>query len=121
MSIATQSEINQFLFKFKFFAQNFECFSFIERDKNLQSLAELGITSCQAINIILQLTYKNYSDGPEPDVNYPGHNVWKFGYNLDAEEIYIKLSDDFGSNIAKCISFHKADFIISYPYKNGGE
>lgn len=121
MSVATQSEIKDFLFKFKFFAQNFECFSVIERDKYLQSLAELGISSSQARNVILQLTYKNYSSGPEPDLDYPGHNVWKFGYNLDGEEIYIKLSDDFSRNIAKCISFHKADFVISYPYKNGGE
>ena len=121
MSIATQSEIKNFLFKFKFFAQNLECFSVIERDKNLQSLAELGIFSYQAVNIILKLTYKNYSSGPEPDVDYPKHNVWKFGYNLDGEQIYIKLTDDFSCNIAKCISFHKADFVISYPYKMEGE
>ena len=120
MGVVKQSDISDFLYKFKFFAQVPGCFSFIERDKNMQSLADLGITIPQTINIILRLTYKNCSGGPEIDSDYPDHNVWEFGYNLDGEELYIKLSDNSSCNVAKCISFHKADFAISYPYKNGG-
>ena len=78
MDVAKQSDISDFLYKFKFFAQDLKYFSFIKRGKNMQSLADLGITIPQAINIILRC------------------------------------------NVAKCISFHKADFAISYPYKNGG-
>ena len=47
--------------------------------------------------------------------------MWDFGYNMDNEEVYIKLSDDFNHSVAKCISFHKPDFVIVYPYKNGGD
>ena len=86
----------------------------------MQSIAALGITIPQAVNIILNLNYKNYCSGPETDKIYPKHHLWVFGYEHEGEEIYIKLSDDFGHNIAKCISFHKADFVMQYPYKNGG-
>ena len=119
MNTATQTEINDFLFKFKFFAQIPGQFSFVERHKNLQALADLGITQVEALNAILQLTYRNYSSGPEPDRDYYGRKVWIFGYSLEGEEIYIKLADDLSYNIAKCISFHKADFTIAYPYQGG--
>lgn len=117
MAIASQAEISAFLYKFKFFAQVPGCFVFVERDKNMQSLAELGITIPQAKNTILQLAYTNYSSGPEDDRDYPGRKVWVFGDHIDAEEVYIKLSNDLSSNIAKCISFHKADCEIIYPYR----
>ncbi len=87
----------------------------------MHSLAELGITPYQTQNIIMQLTQRNYSSGPTEDRSYPNHNIWIFGYNLDGEEIYIKLSDNFDCNFAKCISFHKAGSPVSYPYKNIGE
>ena len=116
MCIASQSDITDFLFKFKFFAQDLSKFIFVERDKNIKAIAELGITIAQTQATILDLTYINYIAGPDVDEGYPDHNVWKFGYNLNTDELYIKLSDNFNYNIAKCISFHKADFVISYPY-----
>lgn len=119
MVIASETEINDFLFKFKFFAQIIGQFSFVSRHKNLQSLADLGITQTEALNTILQLTYRNYSSGPEPDRDFDNRKVWKFGYLLVGDEIYIKLADDLSHNIAKCISFHKADFTITYPYRGG--
>jgi len=61
------------------------------------------------------------SKGPEKDRDRKRGNIWEFGAEIDNEEVYIKLSDDFSRNIAKCISFHKAEFKISYPYKKGGE
>ncbi len=116
MNIATQSEIITFLEQFKFFAQNLSCFSFIEREKNMQTITELGISIAQAVNVILELTYKNYVKGPSLDRDRPGQNVWEFGCYLDNNELYIKLSNNFKYGIAKCISFHKANFSITYPY-----
>jgi len=85
-------------------------------DKNMESLAELGISIGQALIVINDLTYKNFSSGPEADRDYSNRNVWKFGYSLDGQEIYIKLADNLSHNVAKCISFHKARFPINYPY-----
>ena len=121
MCIASQSDINNFLFQFKFFAQITGQFTFLERYKNMQALAQLGISIEQALNVILGLTYKNYIRGPVTDSDYPDRNIWEFGCVLDGKEIYIKLSDNLSHNFAKCISFHEADFSISYPYQNGGE
>ncbi len=118
MSIATKPQIEGFLYSFKFLAQNFTQFHFVERGENMQSLAELGITIPQAINTIIKLTPQNYSVGPEKDDYFPKNNIWIFGSDIDDEEIYIKLSDNFKHNIAKCISFHKSTGRINYPYKN---
>lgn len=119
MDLASKEDIIDFLFKFKSFAQTPGFFSLVERDKNMQSIAELGITVPQALDVILQLTCENYSSGPEVDHDYPEQSVWVFGTTIDGEEIYIKLSDDFKYSVAKCISFHKADFAILYPYQGG--
>ncbi len=117
MSAASQQEISDFLFKFKFFAQIPGSFSFIETPKNMRDLTELGLTTTHALNTILQLTDINYSSGPEDDRDYPGKKVWKFGDDINSEEIYIKLSNDLSHNIAKCISFHKSEHRLIYPYK----
>ena len=118
MDIASQQEIKNFLYLFKFYADCAGHFIFAERKKNLKSLAELGLTIAQAREIILQLTYINYSKGPESDVFYEGHNIWEFGQNVEDKEVYIKLSDNFDYKIAKCISFHIAKRSMTYPYKN---
>lgn len=84
----------------------------------MRDLAELGLTVPQALNTVLQLTSSHYSSGPENDRGYPGKKVWIFGDDIDGEEMYIKLSNDFKCNIAKCISFHKSEHRLTYPYKN---
>lgn len=118
MSLASVEEVNDFLFRFKFFAQNFSCFHFVEREKNLQSILDLNLTVPQVQGVILQLTYRNYCSGPEADEGCHGHTIWTFGYHFDGTDIYIKLSGNLSHNIAKCISFHRPDYTLSYPYKN---
>lgn len=115
MHISSVSDITQFLRNFKKIAQKKFCF--IPRGKNLHALAEFGITIKQAKNIVFQLTYQDYCSGPKKDRDRKSNNVWEFGTKLNEEGIYIKLSDDLGSNVAKCISFHKAEFKVYYPHK----
>ena len=110
-------EISDFLYKFKIFAQNIKCFSFVYRKKNLQDIMNLDITPEQSVEIIKELTYKNYVSGPQKDIDYPDRDVWVFGCENNGHEIYIKLSGDFSHNVAKCISFHKSDRSLSYPHK----
>ena len=118
MGKPTTAEIVAFLRNFKRLAQS--NFIFIQRKKNLDSISQLGIKISQVKSIIMQLTYENYHKGPERDKDRKKGNIWEFGVIIDHEEVYVKLSDDFSHNIAKCISFHKAEFKISYPYKKGG-
>lgn len=121
MPLPKISEISAFLFQFKFFAQAAPGFSPIDRQKNIDSITDMGITVPQFKSIILKLTPKNYVSGPEKDVKYPEHDIWRFGYDFGGEELYIKLSGNFSHGVAKCISFHKAEFPMRYPYSEGGE
>lgn len=111
------NEISDFLYKFKFFAQNIDRFSFVNREKNLKDITDLGITPEQSIEIIQELTYKNYVSGPLKDNDYLDRDVWVFGCQINEHETYIKLSSYFSCNVAKCISFHKSEHSLIYPYK----
>lgn len=95
-------------------------FTFVHRKKNLDSLSQLGVTIDDAKNEIFKLTIKNYISGPSKDKDRTLGNVWIFGTSINGYEIYIKLSDNFKGNMAKCISFHKADFKCKYPYRENG-
>ena len=119
MTTAKTAEITAFLRDFKRLAQN--KFVFIRRKKNLDSIAQLGVKIRHVKNLILQLTYRDYVSGPKKDRDRKKGNIWEFGAKIDNEEVYIKLSDDFGHGIAKCISFHKAEFKMDYQYKKGGK
>lgn len=93
-------------------------FTLIPRRKNLDDIARFGISISDVKNAIFQLTYKNYVLGPEKDLGNKGYNVWVFGVDIGGNEFYIKLSDDFRGNEARCISFHKADSTCNYQYRN---
>lgn len=113
---ASISEINGFLYQFKFFAANDGCFVVVDREEYMQTLAEFGLPQGEAKRMIMSLTEKNYVKGPEEDRDKPGANIWVFGIDLNGDQLYIKLSDAFKHNVAKCISFHKAKSRIKYPY-----
>lgn len=122
MCTSRPAEVGNFLTVFKFYAQSPINFQYLEeRDVNINSIGELGIKPYQVREMILQLTPKNYISGPETDADFPKHNVWKFGVKLNDVEVYIKLSDNFSHGIAKCISFHKAKFPITYAFPKGGD
>ena len=88
--------------------------------KNLQALADLGITARQRDECILSLALDNYSSGPRPDEFHPGQNFWVFGAALEGAEIYIKLKivpTGKDNEMAVCISFHRAEFPLPYPFR----
>jgi hypothetical protein len=86
-------------------------FTFVPRAKNLEGLAELGITVAQAEAFVAGLTVNNYSWGPEDDADRPGEEVWVFGKSIDKTMAYIKLKVEDGRNgpLVKCLSFHPSD------------
>lgn len=96
----------------------------MDRKKNAQALIDLGLTPNQRKEVIRLLEAKHYHQGPETDDTDPNREVWKFGYDLNGTEIYIKLrlapiKGKVTIEQAQVWSFHKAEFPISYPLRTG--
>ena len=78
---------------------------------------EMGITIAQVKMTLLGLKVTDYCSGPDEDRDRKGIQIWVFGTKINDHEIYIKLSDDFRGDQAKCLSFHKAEFPLKKPFK----
>lgn len=90
----------------------------IPRPLNNKTIRELELTKENVWEIILDLTILDYVRGPEIDRDKPGE-MWIFGREIAKKEVYIKLKiAQVGLvKIAKCISFHIAEFPLRYPHK----
>jgi hypothetical protein len=88
-----------------------------DRVVNRDQLIELGLTGRQREEMILSLSVANFSEGPIRDQYRPG-NLWVFGVRLERTEIYIKLKigGSAPDERAVCISFHKAEHPLNYPF-----
>ncbi len=92
------------------------------RRDNIKALGELGLTSKNRKDEIMSLSVSDYCKGPEPDKDKPG-DIWIFGKDIGGKQVYIKLKIAHvgQAKIAKCLSFHVADYPLSFPYRIGGE
>jgi len=110
--------VRQFLSEFKdvIYANGLRI---IERLKNKDALLELGLTSNQRKEIILSLSVLDYNSGPIKDI-YKSGVFWVFGKTIDSAEIYIKLKivEQDDEEYAVCLSFHKSENPLKYPFKN---
>lgn len=88
-------------------------YTFIPRGKNLQALADRGMTLVDAKDEILGLLVKDYYKGPKEDFDstQPG-DIWEFKKDIDGEKFYVKLKiqNCNGEDILKCLSFHEDDY-----------
>ena len=114
-----QWQVTLFLMLFKELSQN--AFTFAERKRSLDTMAQLGITVEQAKGEILGLTYQDYYRGPISDRGSKGGEYWEFGKVICGEQVFIKLKANSEHGVAICFSFHIPDKTIEYPYKKGGE
>lgn len=107
-----------FLKNFKEIVTDGRGLDFVNRQENLKSLLDLGLTRKNAEHEILGLSVSDYCSGPEPDQDRGG-SMWMFGKTIGAKEVYIKLKiAGVGDvKIAKCISFHVAKYPLCYPLK----
>ena len=88
-------------------------YDFVPRRKNLQALAQHGLTIADVKNEILGLVVGNYYKGPKQDLNpnRPG-DIWEFKKDVDGIKFYVKVKivQENGEDILKCLGFHEDDF-----------
>lgn len=62
------------------------------RKKNMDTLAQLGLLSSDAYDMVYELTYSDYVEGPSTDRDYPlDDDFWVFKIYTMGNIIYIKL------------------------------
>ena len=126
---ASAEEILAFLKEFKRIASEKGVYV-VSREKNRDTGVQLGLTFKNMEEEILSLSVTNYCDGPKEDRDRGGM-IWEFGGTIGEHDIYIKLkiaeievSKGNVKKIAKCISFHIAEYPVEMPYseeKRGDE
>lgn len=88
-------------------------YDFVPRRKNMQALAQHGLTIMDAKIEILGLAAGDYYKGPKQDFdsNRPGE-IWEFKKNIDGIQFYVKVKivQEKGDEILKCLGFHEDDF-----------
>ena len=89
-------------------------YDFVPRRKNMQALAKHGLTILDAKSEILGLVVGDYYKGPKQDLdpNKPG-DIWEFKKNIDEIQFYVKIKiiQENGEDILKCLGFHEDDFV----------
>lgn len=115
---ASQDEIAEFLKEFKRVAVKGRGLDIIPPPEKNPTIVMLGLTEKNVKDEILRISVEDYCDGPLEDKDKPGY-LWAFGRTVYHCEIYIKLklANVSGIGVAKCISFHIAEFPMKYPYK----
>lgn len=115
--MATKKEIELFLAKF---IQKVKIFGIIFRDdrgKNMQTLLDLEITPKYREDVIMNLNPDDYVEGPIEDTLNKKGEMWVFGKEVNGRDVYIKISMGISNSSAICISFHIAEYRITYKFK----
>lgn len=88
-------------------------YDFVPRRKNMQALAQHGLTIADAKEEILGLMVSDYYKGPKRDLDpdRPG-DIWEFKKKVDGIPFYVKVKivQENGENILKCLGFHEDEF-----------
>lgn len=85
-----------------------------DRSKNAQSLHKLDISPDKRKEIIKKLKPEDFYR-IEDGLYMEKYSMWSFGKIEQTTEMYIKISLTERNII--CISFHEAEFPITYPFK----
>lgn len=117
MVMATREEVEAFLSCFQDKLKVFNII-FCNREKNTQALADLDITPLYRETVIKEIAVEDYSEGPIVDAINKFGDMWVFGKDVKQQEVYIKISLGHPNSSTICISFHKAEHPVKYPFKN---
>lgn len=115
--MATKDEVSQFLNEFKVKMSIFSILFRDERRKNTQALLSLEMSWESRKKVIENLAVDDYWEGPLDDKLYGVASLWVFGKYLKEIEIYIKISMGRPNSSVLCISFHEAEYPMTYPFK----
>lgn len=119
--MSSKAAVKSFLQELKQIIKTWDIF-FVNRPKNsVQDLADLGITANSRKEIIAQLEVEDYCEGPLPETQFNGKELWVFGKIVKKQEIYIKLTISRATGGAICISFHKAEYPLQFPFQEKNE
>lgn len=91
----------------------------VPHSKTRAFLKVLDYRACDVFHVVRNLEVEDYSEGPLPDDKGRPRDLWVFGKYLAEYEVYIKLAIYLEGSVAKaiCVSFHEAEWPLSYPYK----
>jgi hypothetical protein len=89
--------------------------AFIDREKNLQGLADLGMLRSEVPELLRHLTLDDFSEGPLSDDRGRPRNWWVFGPERDGVVVYVKVTVVSGR--VECLSLHPAEHSMSYPFR----
>ena len=105
--MASREEINKILTDMRY-AIDQNKFIPIQRRKNLDTLAQLGLTWQDAKDEIYTLTDREYIKGPETDWDRPStDSLWIFKKRIESDMIYIKFKVQYQEDGSiKLVSFH---------------
>ncbi|MDD2387389.1 MAG: toxin [Bacteroidales bacterium] len=115
--MATRNEVEKYLTDLKQKIKFFGILIWDDRSKNRQALLDLEISPSQRKDEILKLQPENYMQGPIDEKMHGILPMWVFGTMIKGKEVYIKVSMGVENSQAVCISFHVAEFEMSYPLK----
>lgn len=112
-------QAHDFLKAFKGAVNDGASLLYFKTAKNWDVLTGLGMTLYQRTEIILLLQPTDYIAGPLKDDKGRKGMWWVFGVKYNSNDIYIKirLTRDRKGPKPVCISFHIADYPLSYPLK----
>ena len=89
---------------------------FADRQRCQETMRMLGINEIVAKSIIKALDATDFSKYFD-DASQWGCDLWAFGKDINGEEIYIKIGLGLPNRQTVCVSFHKPDHPIQYPFK----
>lgn len=116
-SMTTEQDVEAFLNEFKTKLKIFDILFRNDRTKNTQALLDLEITPAARKAIIASIELTDFSEGPHEDKLYHNAPMWVFGKRVKSNEIYIKITMGAPNCSVICISFHKAEHPMKYPFK----
>lgn len=112
-----RNDVERFLKRFKEKMKFWDIVFLDDRGKNAQALADLELRPTFRKKIIEDLDIVDFSQGPLPENWFGSREMWVFGKHVKGNEIYIKITMGQEGSGTICISFHKAEYPMKYPFK----
>lgn len=103
-----------------------ECFRVVgssePNSKTRIFMKAIGYRDVDVHQAVRELEVVDYSSSPLKDDRGRPRDLWVFGKYLEEYEVYIKLAAYLigGDVRAVCVSFHEAEWPLTYPYKKAG-